>query len=57
MKRVPFIFFGGDFWRRVIDWDLLVEAGTIAAADLDLFHFVETADEALAVIDAFVPDC
>jgi predicted Rossmann-fold nucleotide-binding protein len=41
----------------VIDWDLLVEAGTIAAADLDLFHFVETADEALAVIDAFVPDC
>jgi len=50
---VPVILFGESFWRRVINWDALREAGTIAAADLELFHFVETADEALDVIDSW----
>jgi uncharacterized protein (TIGR00730 family) len=50
MKRVPFLLFGEAFWRRIINWDALVEAGTIGAEDLDLFRFVETADEAMAII-------
>jgi len=50
MEQVPFLFFGRAFWERVIDWDLLVEAGTIAPADLELFRYVETAEEAVATI-------
>jgi uncharacterized protein (TIGR00730 family) len=46
MARVPFLLFGEAFWRRIIDFDALVEAGTIAEEDLDLLRFVETADEA-----------
>jgi uncharacterized protein (TIGR00730 family) len=53
MEQVPVLLFGEDFWRRIIDWDALVEAGTIAADDLALFRFVETADEALGVIDGW----
>jgi uncharacterized protein (TIGR00730 family) len=53
MKRVPILMFAPDFWRRLIDFNVLVEAGTISAEDLALITFVETVDEALAVIDAF----
>ncbi|TNC74132.1 TIGR00730 family Rossman fold protein [Rubellimicrobium roseum] len=47
MAKVPFLLFGKDFWERIIDWQALAEAGTIAAEDLDLFRYVETADEAM----------
>jgi uncharacterized protein (TIGR00730 family) len=51
MKKVPFVLFGRDWWDKVINWDMLAEAGVIAEADLKLFEIVETAEEALDVID------
>ncbi|OCX65777.1 Rossman fold protein, TIGR00730 family [Thioclava sp. SK-1] len=56
MQRVPFILFGKAFWAKIINWDALADAGTISRDDLKLISFVETADEALAVIDAFNPE-
>ena len=53
MARVPFLLFGQDFWTRIVNWDALADAGTIAPEDLDLFRFVETAEEALAAIDGW----
>lgn len=53
MERVPFLLFGRDFWKRIINWEALADAGTISDEDLDLFRFVDTADEALAVIDGW----
>ncbi len=53
MKPVPFLLFGTEFWKRIIDWDALSDAGTISASDLDLFRFVDTADDALAAMDAW----
>jgi len=51
MERVPFLLFGRSFWDSIINWDALSEAGTISAEDLDLFRFVETAEEAIAAFD------
>jgi len=51
MKRVPFLLFGEEFWRRIINWDALSEAGTISPEDLDLFQFVETGQEAVSIIE------
>jgi uncharacterized protein (TIGR00730 family) len=51
MQRVPFLMFGREFWEKIIDWNALADAGTISEDDLDLFRFVETADEAIDVID------
>jgi uncharacterized protein (TIGR00730 family) len=51
MKKVPFVLFGRDWWDKVINWEMLAEAGVIAKADLKLFEIVETAEEALDVID------
>ena len=51
MRRVPFLLFGREFWQRIINWDALADAGTIGPDDLDLFRFVETAEEALEVME------
>ena len=51
-RRRPVLLFGRDFWSRLIDFELLIESGMINAADVDLFTFVETADEAWAALDA-----
>jgi uncharacterized protein (TIGR00730 family) len=44
----PVLLFGRDFWSRLIDFDLLIETGMISPEDVNLFHFVETAEEAWA---------
>ncbi|MDR9486013.1 MAG: LOG family protein [Sediminimonas sp.] len=51
MRRIPFLLFGHEFWNRIINWDALADAGTISDEDLDLFRFVETAAEAVDIID------
>ncbi len=51
-RRRPIMLFGRDFWTRLINFDLLVETGMISAPDLNLFHFVETAEEAWSVLEA-----
>jgi len=53
MEQVPVLLFGESFWREVVNWEALAEAGTIARDDLDLFRFVENAEDALTVIDGW----
>jgi uncharacterized protein (TIGR00730 family) len=53
MAPIPFLLFGRAFWERIINWEALAEAGVIAAEDLKLFQYVETAEEALAAIDGW----
>ncbi len=53
MQRVPFLLFGKEFWQKIVNWDALADAGTISDEDLDLFRYVETAADAMAMIDAW----
>jgi uncharacterized protein (TIGR00730 family) len=46
----PILLFGAEFWKRLIDFDLLIETGMIAAKDMNLFKFVETAEEGWAAL-------
>lgn len=50
---MPVLLFGEKWWRRIIDFEALVEEGTISPQDLDIFRFVETAEEGWAVIREF----
>ncbi len=50
MSPIPMLLFGRAFWERIINWEALADAGTISAEDLSLFHYVETADEAVKII-------
>ena len=45
-RKFPVLLFGRQFWERLIDFPYLVETGMISAGDLQLFHYVETAEEA-----------
>lgn len=55
MAAIPILLFGHEFWRRVVDFDALVEEGVISPGDIGLFRIVETADEAWEIICAEVP--
>ncbi|MBK9011085.1 TIGR00730 family Rossman fold protein [Novosphingobium sp.] len=46
MKPIPILLFGREFWSRVIDFEALADEGVINHADLSLFHWVETAEDA-----------
>ena len=51
MQRVPFLLFGRAFWEKIINWEALADAGTISDEDLNLFRFVESAQEAIEMIE------
>jgi uncharacterized protein (TIGR00730 family) len=42
----PIVLFGREFWTKLINFDWLIETGMISPGDENLFHFVETAEEA-----------
>ena len=52
---IPILLFGREFWERVINFDALVEEGTISPKDLKLFQYVETAEEAWKFISKVKP--
>ncbi len=53
IKPIPVLLFGRDFWERVVNFDGLVAEGVISAADLNIFRFVETAEDAWAIVREF----
>jgi predicted Rossmann-fold nucleotide-binding protein len=52
-KPVPIVLIGRDYWRRLLDLNVLVEEGTISSEDLKLFHVVDEADDAWNIIRDF----
>ena len=50
IKPVPVLLFGSEYWRRVINFDVLVEEGAIDEDDLQLFEFVDSAEDAWQII-------
>jgi hypothetical protein len=53
MQPIPVVLFGRDYWRRIVDWELFVEEGTISPQDLDLIKYAETAQECWQIIKDF----
>ncbi|MBS0502772.1 MAG: LOG family protein [Proteobacteria bacterium] len=45
VKPIPVLMYGREFWERVVNFEALAEEGVISRKDLNLFHFVETAQE------------
>jgi uncharacterized protein (TIGR00730 family) len=46
MPAIPIVCFDRAYWTHIINFEALAAEGMIAAADLDLFCYAETADEA-----------
>jgi uncharacterized protein (TIGR00730 family) len=52
-KQVPIVIFGTEYWKRLINMEVLVEEGVISAADLKLFTYVDTPQDAWDAIRQF----
>ena len=52
-KPVPVILFGKEFWKKVLNFDVLIEEGTISAKDLNLFRYTDDPAEAWQLIQQF----
>ncbi|GJL69662.1 MAG: hypothetical protein NPIRA06_22970 [Nitrospirales bacterium] len=55
VQGMSVILIGRAFWEDLINWKKLMEYGLIAAEDLQLFHYAETAGEAWNIIVAQHP--
>jgi uncharacterized protein (TIGR00730 family) len=50
IEPLPVLLFGRAFWESVINFQALVDNGTISPKDVALFHFVETAEQAWGIV-------
>jgi uncharacterized protein (TIGR00730 family) len=44
-KKILVVIYGSEYWKRLINFDVMIDAGTIAASDLDLFHMADSPEE------------
>ncbi len=44
-KKILVVIYGSEYWNRLINFQLMVDAGTISQEDLDLFKIVDTPEE------------
>jgi uncharacterized protein (TIGR00730 family) len=49
-KKITVVIYGSAYWKNVINLELLAEKGAIATADLELFQFADTPEEAFALL-------
>jgi len=42
VRPVPIILFGSDYWKKLVNFELMVEMGTVHRKDLDLLTFCDT---------------
>ncbi len=45
-KKILVVIYGSEYWRRAINFQSFVDAGTIGPEDLNLFKFVDTPEDA-----------
>eukprot|EP00904_Undaria_pinnatifida_P014160 jgi/Undpi1/9875/HiC_scaffold_28.g12329.m1 len=56
-KNLPVILFGKDYWQTIINWQALVDFGTIAQDDVDNLFFTDDPKEELSVREYFILVC
>jgi len=44
-KKILVVIYGGEYWRRLINFEAMVDSGTISPEDLDLFKIVDSPQE------------
>ena len=49
-KKITVVIYGSEYWKSVINMNVLAEKGAIAKADLDLFQFADTPEEAFEIL-------
>jgi hypothetical protein len=55
LVNFPIVLISKDYWGGLVTWikETMLAEGKISEKDLDIFHLVDTIEEAVAVIDDF----
>jgi uncharacterized protein (TIGR00730 family) len=51
-KKITVLIYGSEYWKTVINLEILAEKGAIAVKDLELFQFADTPEEAFEKLKA-----
>jgi uncharacterized protein (TIGR00730 family) len=51
-KAITVVIYGSDYWKNVINLELLAKKGAIGKADLELFQFADTPEQAFEILKA-----
>ena len=49
-KRMTVVIYGSEYWKRVLDFDYLIEAGAISRDDMKLFSFADDPETAFKIL-------
>ena len=52
-KQVPIVLFGSDYWKRLINFEVLIEEGVISADDMKLIQWADDPQQAWEIIRQF----
>jgi uncharacterized protein (TIGR00730 family) len=50
VRRIPVILFGRRYWKKIINFEVLVEEGVITTCEFELINYAETAEQAWNLI-------
>ncbi len=51
-KALPIVLFGKEFWEKVINFQTLIDFGTISPDDIDLFFITDSIDDAFKYVSS-----
>ncbi len=49
-KKILVVIYGSEYWNKVLDLQVMADAGTISPEDLDLFQLVDTPEDGFRVL-------
>ena len=55
-KPLPIFLYSRKFWEDIVDFDKLVEYGTISEEDLNLFRYIDSPEEGFEMIKQSLTD-
>jgi uncharacterized protein (TIGR00730 family) len=56
IKPIPIVLFGSEYWKKLVNFDLMVETGMIDPDDLKLFKFIDDVDEAFEYVTSKIEE-
>jgi uncharacterized protein (TIGR00730 family) len=49
-KNITVVIYGSEYWKKVFNFEWLVDTGAISPGDVDLFQFADTPEEAFQMV-------
>ncbi len=49
-KEIPVVLYGSDYWRSILNFQVMAERGVIAPKDLELFQWADTPEQAFRLL-------